>query len=481
MNSFPEIGEILGKYRLVEHLGHGATARVYKASHTYLNTVVAIKVLSPELIRQDPTIRERFINEAMNHAKLSNSSLVKILDIENDKYTYIVMEYIEGRALDEILNSYGAIPPLKAIKIIKEVCKGLKHSFDLNIVHRDIKPANIMITRDSEVKLADFGLAKNIGNGDENNNQSGVIFGTPYYMSPEQFIHSDNVDHRSDIYSIGATLYHIVTGKLPFDTDSLPEIISMHLKSIPIPPAEINTEITGEFSDLILKLLEKEPNDRFQNYSEILKNLDKIEFTYKSLLFLSHSHEEELSEALSKVRKIEQYQKNFKQYGREEENIELENVDNELRNKVLGNIKKQLNDLSEKPEIDKFVSKNVQKYYKSTESEDDTLDNETEDRLKKKYQKYFKQFNQGMEIEHVVKEEIKTPPVNEYYTEREKGSHHPSPIKPQVEIPVIVKREHIAPTLSNNLNKNLQKFNEENKVKVNASKYIEKFKKLFEK
>ena len=205
MNIYPEVGDTIGKYTIKSILGKGATATVYKAVHKYLNIEVALKILSPELIEQDKTIQERFLEEAMNHARLQHANLVRITDVEKDsQFTYMVMDFVDGDTLEKIVKKEGAIEPLKAIKIILEISRALKYALDSNMIHRDIKPANIIITKDEQVKLADFGLAKNVQEKDRFDT-AGKIYGTPYYMSPEQFTDPVNVDHRSDIYSIGTT------------------------------------------------------------------------------------------------------------------------------------------------------------------------------------------------------------------------------------------------------------------------------------
>jgi serine/threonine protein kinase len=499
--SFPQINETLGKYRIISVLGKGTTATVYKASHKYLNVEVALKVLSPQLVQEDESIRERFLEEAMNHAKLSHNNFVRIIDVENeDKYTYIVMEYIDGAALDDILKLKEVIPPLQAIKIILEVCKALKYALELNIIHRDIKPGNIIITKNSEVKLADFGLAKSIHEPDKHHKIQGQIFGTPFYMSPEQFVDSAGVDHHSDLYSLGATIYHMVTGKLPFETESLTEIISMHLNKIPEPPAMVNPEVNIPFSDIIMKLLEKKPADRYQNYLELIRDLEEVEQVYKTpgRIQSSFPEESDTGSETNILKKYERYQKfyiNFNESGditRELVN-ELEQTkaetpeEQKLKDKILDNLKSRVKDFSNKPDIDSYVSQNVKDYLKNLGN--DSKEIAVSDRLQKKYQKYFKQF-QGVELENVLMNK-----TNQEYFEADFDFENdevliplknvkielPENLKNRTHNPPVIRKAAVQGDISKDLNQSFEKFNQENQVKISASKYIQKFKKLFEK
>jgi serine/threonine protein kinase len=497
--AFPQIDETLGKYRIISILGKGTTATVYRATHKFLSVDVALKVLSPKLISEDDSIRDRFLDEAMNHAKLTHNNFVRIIDVENEeKYTYIVMEYIDGAALDDILKVKGALPPLQVIRIFLEICKALKYAHDLNIIHRDIKPGNIMITRESEVKLADFGLAKSIDEPDKHQKNSGQIFGTPHYMSPEQFIDSAGIDHRSDLYSLGATIYHIVTGKLPFETESLPEIISMHLNIKPVPPEKISEQVINEFSEIIMKLLEKKPVDRYQNYLELIRDLEKTEQIYKipPAVRKTVKEVEEVSES-GMMKKFERYQKHFinfnenqdlsKDIVKELEQSRPENLDEQkLKAKILENLKRKAKDLSAKPNIDSYVSQNVKEYLKNIENESN--DSEVSERLKQKYQKYFKQFNQGADLENVVMNSLNRSFSDAGYTteSEEKPVHKkevlielPENLKIKAKSDPINKKYSDAFALSKDFNQGFEEFSQKNNVKISASKYIQKFKKLF--
>ncbi|MEK7431945.1 MAG: serine/threonine-protein kinase [Cyanobacteriota bacterium] len=275
---YPHINEIVGKCELTSVLGHGATAQVYLAFHKFLRKNVAMKILSPKLIKSsnDPEIEEKFLYEGVSAAKLNHSNILRVFDAGQDRYTYIISEYVDGYNLMELLEQSGAIKPSLALKIMIDVCKALNYALEFNLIHRDIKPGNIMLTKKSEVKVADFGLAKILHSKDFFKSERGVIYGTPYYMPPEQIL-SEKEDHRYDMYSLGATFYHLLTGKLPFDEKSIEKLIFMHLKEIPVAPKNIVPQIGLAFSNVILKLMEKNPNDRYQDYTSLIKDLESIQ------------------------------------------------------------------------------------------------------------------------------------------------------------------------------------------------------------
>jgi tRNA A-37 threonylcarbamoyl transferase component Bud32 len=273
--NYPEVFDVIGKCQLTTVLGHGATAQVYLAFHNFLRKNVAIKVLSPKLVASQPDIEKKFLFEAVNSAKLDHNNLVRVLDAGRDeKYTYMIVEYIDGPTLLDLIKQSGAIKPSQSIKIMIDVCQALDYALNLGLIHRDIKPDNIMVTKQGVTKLADFGLAKIINNPDVyQSSETGKIYGTPFYLPPEQILSKDE-DHRYDMYSLGATFYHILTGRPPFIADNIKDIIHMHLKETPIPPDELSSEISQELSQIVLKLMEKDPNDRFKNYKELIVALD---------------------------------------------------------------------------------------------------------------------------------------------------------------------------------------------------------------
>lgn len=276
MSFYVEVGETIGKYAITSILGKGASAIVYSAFDTELNIEVALKVLSPNLIEEDQSIEDNFITDAINTTNLKHPNLVRILGIEkDDKFTYIVMELFESDSLETILKEKENIDEIKAIKIILEVCKGLEYALKLNILHRNIKPANILINKDFETKLTGFGLEKIIQKR-EHFYMAGKVYGTLYYMAPELFTNPFNIDVRADIYSLGIVFYYLLTHKLPFSTDNTGEIISKHINNQFTPPNEIKDTIPKVLSDFVMKLLEKNPDNRYLNYSNLRAELEKI-------------------------------------------------------------------------------------------------------------------------------------------------------------------------------------------------------------
>lgn len=283
MIEYPQVNQIIGKYPLLSIIGKGATAWVYKSYHQVLKTYVAIKVLSPSLNEKNSEAKEIFFEEAINLTKMLHPGLIKIMDAEvSNGYSYIVMDYIDGDTVEGLINRDSKIDPLDAVKIIIKVCHTLDYTSSFNLVHRDVKPANIMVDSNFNVKLLDFGLSKFINQPVKFNLIAGPMCGSLFYMSPEQLTDSERVNASSDFYSIGATLYHMVTGRVPFKTDNLSEIISMHIGQIPEEPSKFNPKIVNELSYLIMRLLEKAPSKRYKSYDEIVRELEKIQSIYEN-------------------------------------------------------------------------------------------------------------------------------------------------------------------------------------------------------
>jgi tRNA A-37 threonylcarbamoyl transferase component Bud32 len=278
---YPEPGDMVGKCQLTSVLGSGATSRVYLGFHSFLRKNVAIKILSPRLVEKSSDAEARFLHEAINTAKLDHTNLVRVLDADrNENYTYMIMEYIDGPTLKELLERSGAIKPLNAIRIIQKVLPALDYAQKFHIIHRDIKPGNIMLSRNGDVKLADLGLAKIVDSPDlYQTTEMGTIHGTPYYMPPEQ--DSENLDFRGDMYSLGATLYHLVTGELPLNGDTIPQIIYKHLYEQPIPPQERNPEVGEALGEVILRLIAKKPEDRYPDYQSLINLFNRLEVLYE--------------------------------------------------------------------------------------------------------------------------------------------------------------------------------------------------------
>ncbi len=258
------------RYRLKEKLGSGGMAEVFLADDLLLGREVAVKVLHPQFA-SDPAFIQRFRNEAQAAANLNHPNIVNIYDWgnEGDQY-YIVMEYVEGRDLKDVLRSEGRILPERAAEITAEISAALQFAHRRNLVHRDIKPHNIIITNLGQVKVMDFGIARQ-GNGG-GITQTGVVMGTPQYISPEQ-AQGLAVDGRSDIYSLGVVLYEMLTGQVPFDDPSPVTITYKQVREDPLPPSMIDPEIPPALEAIVMKAMAKNPANRFQSAQEMKADL----------------------------------------------------------------------------------------------------------------------------------------------------------------------------------------------------------------
>ncbi|MFP1625932.1 protein kinase domain-containing protein [Streptomyces sp. 5K101] len=259
-----------GRYQLRDLLGEGGMASVYLAYDSALDREVAIKTLHTELGREQ-SFRERFRREAQAVAKLSHTNIVSVYDTGEDELDgslmpYIVMEYVEGRPLGSVLaadiQQYGAMPADKALKVTADVLAALETSHEMGLVHRDIKPGNVMMTKRGVVKVMDFGIARAMQSGVTSMTQTGMVVGTPQYLSPEQAL-GRGVDARSDLYSVGIMLFQLLTGRLPFDADSPLAIAYAHVQEEPVAPSTINRSLTPAMDALVARALKKNPNERF--------------------------------------------------------------------------------------------------------------------------------------------------------------------------------------------------------------------------
>jgi serine/threonine protein kinase len=258
------------RYQLRDLLGEGGMASVHLAHDTVLDRPVAIKTLHTELGREQ-AFRERFRREAQAVAKLTHTNIVSVFDTGEDTLDgmtmpYIVMEYVEGRplgsVLDEDVRQYGAMPADKALKITADVLAALEISHEMGLVHRDIKPGNVMMTKRGVVKVMDFGIARAMQSGVTSMTQTGMVVGTPQYLSPEQAL-GRGVDARSDLYSVGIMLFQLVTGRLPFEADSPLAIAYAHVQEEPVAASSINRSLPPAVDALIARALKKNPNERF--------------------------------------------------------------------------------------------------------------------------------------------------------------------------------------------------------------------------
>jgi serine/threonine-protein kinase len=231
-----------------------------------------LKILPPKLALNKSYI-SRFLREARVAAKLNHENIIYVIDVGESKGVYyFAMEYVEGRTVAELLNEHGRLPESQVIEISLQVARALDHAYSYGIIHRDVKPANIMITNQDEiVKLCDFGLAKELDLRSSVTTH-GTVAGTPFYISPEQ-IKGEEVDTRSDIYSMGATMYHMVTGELPFPGTSAPIVMVKQLHERPAPPRTKNPKISRAVDAMIMKCLAKSSTRRYQSPSELVSVL----------------------------------------------------------------------------------------------------------------------------------------------------------------------------------------------------------------
>lgn len=269
------IGSIFsGRYRILEELGRGGMGKVYKAIDTKIDEKVAIKLLNPE-VAADTITRERFRNELKLTRSISHRHICRVYDFsEEEGHSYFTMEYISGEDLKSLIRKIGQFTPGKAVFIARQVCEGLTEAHRLGIIHRDLKPHNVMIDKEGNVRIMDFGIARSMKK--RGVTDPGVIIGTPEYMSPEQ-VEGKEIDERTDIYSLGIILYEMLTGKVPFEGDTPLSVAVKQKTERPVDPRRLNTQIHESISSLILKCLEKDRENRCQNADELLVELKKID------------------------------------------------------------------------------------------------------------------------------------------------------------------------------------------------------------
>ena len=267
-------GKLLGsRYEIIEKIGNGGMATVYKAKDLVLKRYVAVKILREEYTTDNEFIK-RFNTEAESAASLTHPNIVSVYDVgkEGNLY-YIVMELIKGKTLKEIIVEDGRMGWKWSVKIAKQIAQALEVAHRNNIIHRDIKPHNIIITEDGTAKVTDFGIAKAVSNSTIT--AFGTTIGSVHYFSPEH-ARGGYTDAKSDLYSLGVVLYEMVTGKVPFDADTPVSVALKHMQEKPVPPIELNPAIPQSLNDLILKAMEKDPNMRYGTATEMIEDFNKI-------------------------------------------------------------------------------------------------------------------------------------------------------------------------------------------------------------
>ncbi|MGD8540282.1 MAG: protein kinase, partial [Candidatus Aminicenantes bacterium] len=263
-----------GRYQIIEELGKGGMGRVYKAQDTELKEKVALKLIKPEISSDKKTV-ERFQNELKFARKIVHKNVGRMYDLGKEEGSYyITMEYVDGQDLKGMIRQSKQLTIGTAISIAKQVSEGLSEAHKLGVIHRDLKPSNVMIDRDGNARIMDFGIARSVeGKGITG---AGVMIGTPEYMPPEQ-AEAKEVDQRSDIYSLGVILYEMVTGRVPFEGDTALSIAMKHKGEEPKDPREFNSQISEDLTRVILRCLQKDMDKRYQNAGEVRSELEKIE------------------------------------------------------------------------------------------------------------------------------------------------------------------------------------------------------------
>ncbi|MDQ5855594.1 MAG: Stk1 family PASTA domain-containing Ser/Thr kinase, partial [Actinomycetota bacterium] len=266
------------RYELGETLGYGGMSEVHRGRDVRLDRDVAVKVLRADLAR-DPQFQHRFRREAQNAAALNHPAIVAVYDTgetasEYGPLPYIVMEFVDGRTLRDIVKTEGPMGEQRAMETMADVCAALDFSHRNGIIHRDVKPANVMITTAGAVKVMDFGIARALADG-QGVTQTAAVIGTAQYLSPEQ-ARGEQVDARSDVYAAGCVLYELITGDPPFTGDSPVAVAYQHVREDPIPPSHQNPDVSAAVDAIVLKAMSKNPANRYQSAAEMRSDLIRV-------------------------------------------------------------------------------------------------------------------------------------------------------------------------------------------------------------
>jgi len=278
--------QILGDFKISKKLGQGGMGTVYLAQQISLDRPCALKVMMKELAKK-PGFMERFIREARAMAKINHPNVVQCYGVFEEKgLNFVAMELMDGQSMQDWVDELGKLPIPDAILVTVVVAEALQHAHDLNMVHRDIKPDNILVTQKGIIKVADHGLAKSTDE-DMSMTQSGTGLGTPHYMPPEQARNAKHVDNRCDIYALGVTLYHYLTGKVPFAGDSIVELITNKEKGVFQPAHRVNPQVPERLSLICDKAMAKDPKHRYQHMRDLVKDLETLGLAGETLSFIN--------------------------------------------------------------------------------------------------------------------------------------------------------------------------------------------------
>ena len=298
------IGKILGgRYEILEQIGGGGMAIVYKAKCHLLNRYVAIKILRNEFLEDEDFIR-KFKRESQAAASLSHPNIMNIYDVgveemDNKQIHYIVMEYIQGKTLKELIRERGKLSYDEVIEYSIQIAEALRHAHNNHIVHRDIKPQNIMINQENRIKVTDFGIARAASSSTLTTTSN--VLGSVHYFSPEQ-ARGGYTDEKSDIYSLGIVMYEMVTGRLPYDGESPISIALKHVQEAIVPPSELDNSIPRGLNAIIMKCVQKRQGDRYDSADSLLRDLRMIKNNEDTAIFAHEDTEEQATRMISIVK-----------------------------------------------------------------------------------------------------------------------------------------------------------------------------------
>jgi serine/threonine-protein kinase len=263
-------------FQILSKLGQGAMAVVFKAKQLSLDRIVAIKVL-PKRLSENKEFVERFYREGRAAARLNHPNIVQAFDVgEAGGYHYFVMEYIDGQTAYDLLTDGRPLEEARAVSIVRQTAMALEHAHAQGFIHRDVKPKNIMLTKSGIVKLADMGLAREVDDYVTATAEAGRAYGTPYYISPEQIRGEISIDFRADLYALGATFYHMATGRVPFDGTSPSAVMHKHLKEPLVPPDHLNHSLSSGVGEIIEVLMAKSSDSRYQSTADLISDLEGV-------------------------------------------------------------------------------------------------------------------------------------------------------------------------------------------------------------